>query len=134
MSLLSLVVRRKVTTIMFYLGVILLGLISWFKLPNELFPPIIYPQLTVVTPYPNAAPEEVESLITKKSEEAVGTVRGIKGIKSYSHEGVSMVVADFDWNSDMDFASLNMREKIDLVKGGLPREALEPTVIKFNPF
>ncbi|MCH7504544.1 efflux RND transporter permease subunit [PVC group bacterium] len=134
MGFVRIAVHRRVATIMVYLGVVLLGFISLTKLPNELFPPIVYPQLTVVTPYPNAAPEEVESLITKKIEEAVGTVRGIKGIRSYSHEGVSMVVADFEWSSDMNFASLNMREKIDLVKGGLPREALEPTVIKFNPF
>jgi len=104
------------------------------KLPQELFPPITYPQLTVFTAYANAAPEEIETLLTKPVEEAVGTVSGLKSIKSVSKEGVSLVVAEFDWDQNMDFASLRTREKVDLIKARLPRDASEPLVVPFNPF
>ncbi|MBN1871725.1 MAG: efflux RND transporter permease subunit [Candidatus Omnitrophica bacterium] len=134
MSLPSFSVRRPVTVTMIFLGVILLGVISWLRLPQELFPPITYPQLTVVTNYPNTAPEEVESLITKVIEEAVGTVKNTRSIMSTSREGTSLVIVEFNWGADMNFAALGMREKIDLVKERLPRDAEEPIVMKFNPF
>ncbi len=75
MNISRLSVNRPVTIIMIFLGIILLGLISWTKLPQELFPTIAYPQITVATSYLNAAPEEIESLVTKIIEEAVGTVK-----------------------------------------------------------
>ena len=119
---------------MIFIGVILFGVISLVKIPQELFPPITYPQLTVFTAYANAAPEEVETLLTKPVEEAVGTVSGIKGIRSISKEGISIVMGEFDWDQNMDFASLRTREKVDLIKARLPRDATEPLVVPFNPF
>ena len=119
---------------MIYLGLTLLGVISLMNLPQELFPPVTFPQLTVVTSYPNAAPEEVENLCTKVLEEAVSTVKGLKTLKSFSREGTSLVIAEFSWGTNIDLASLGMREKIDLIKERLPREAEEPIVLKFNPF
>ena len=109
-------ITKPVTTVMIFAGVILFGFISLSKLPQELFPPITYPQLTVVTTYENAAPEEIETLITKPVEEAIGTVSGIKRLKSISREGLSLVMAEFGWAQNMDFAALRMREKIDLIK------------------
>ena len=103
-------------------------------LPQELFPQITYPQLTVVTPYANAAPEEIETLITKPIEEAVGTVAGVKRINSISKEGLSLVIAEFGWSQNINFAALGMREKIDLIKERLPRDAEEPIVLPYNPF
>ena len=126
--------KKPVTTIMIFVGVILFGVISLTKLPQELFPPITYPQLTVFTGYANAAPEEVETLLTKPVEEAVGTVSGLKSIRSVSKEGISLVIAEFDWDQNMDFASLRTREKVDLVKARLPRDSTEPLVVPFNPF
>ena len=126
--------KKPVTTVMIFLGVMLFGLISLVKLQQELFPPITYPQLTVFTGYANAAPEEVETLLTKPVEEAVGTVSGVKSIRSISKEGISIVMAEFDWDQNMDFASLRTREKVDLVKARLPRDATEPLVVPFNPF
>ena len=134
MSLPSFSVRRPVTIIMCYLGIILLGTIAWTKLPQELFPPITYPQLSVISRYENAAPEEVESLITKIIEEAVGTAQNSRRVSSTSREGLSIVTVEFNWGTNMDVASLNVREKIDLVKERLPRDAKEPVVVKYNPF
>ena len=127
-------VNRPVTTSMFFLGVLMLGLISLTRLPRELFPSVTYPQLTIVTTYENAAPEEVETLITKIIEEAVGTVSNLKRISSISKEGVSIVTSEFDWGTNMDFASLGVREKIDLIKERLPLGSTDPLVMKFNPF
>jgi len=127
-------VTRPVTIIMIFLGIVLLGFISWSKLPQELFPSITYPQITVVTSYLNAAPEEIESLVTKVIEEAVGTVNNVKRVSSISKEGLSLVMVEFNWGTNMDFAALSVREKIDLVKEKLPRESQEPIVMKYNPF
>ncbi|MFC1621371.1 efflux RND transporter permease subunit [Candidatus Omnitrophota bacterium] len=127
-------VNRPVTTSMFFIGVLMLGLISLTRLPRELFPSITYPELTIVTTYENAAPEEVETLITKIIEETVGTVSNLKRISSISKEGVSIVTAEFGWGANMDFASLGVREKIDLVKERLPLGSADPIVMKFNPF
>jgi len=127
-------VKRPVTTIMIFCAVILLGVMSWNRLPQELFPPITYPQLTVVTTYENAAPEEIETQITRLIEESIGTVNNLRSITSISKEGVSIVIGEFLWGTNMDFAALGVREKIDLVKERLPIDAEEPIVKKFNPF
>ncbi len=119
---------------MFYMGVFLLGAISWTLTPRELFPSISFPQLLVITRYGNAAPEEIENLITKVIEESVGTVPNLKRVKSLSKEGVSLVTLEFDWGTDMGFAHLSAREKIDQIKDRLPSEAEEPIINRINPF
>lgn len=134
MSLPALCIKRPVSVLMLYAGVLLFGLISLGFLRQELFPPITYPKLSIVTNYENAAPEEIENLITKPIEEAVGSTAGLKSLTSTSREGLSVVVAEFGWDQNMDFAALGVREKIDLIKARLPRDSQEPTVIKFNPF
>ncbi|MDP2912488.1 MAG: efflux RND transporter permease subunit [Candidatus Omnitrophota bacterium] len=127
-------VERPVTVMMIVAGILIFGVISLELLPQELFPQIVYPQLTVVSPYENAAPEEIETLITRPIEEAVATVAGVKRINSISKEGLSLVIAEFGWNQNINFAALGIREKIDLIKERLPREAEEPIVLAFNPF
>ncbi|MFH1478652.1 MAG: efflux RND transporter permease subunit [Candidatus Omnitrophota bacterium] len=134
MSLPHFSVDKPVTTSMIFVGILLLGVISLTRLPQELFPSVNFPQLTIVTTYENAAPEEVETLITKIIEETVGTVGSIKRVSSISKEGVSIVTAEFNWGTNMDFASLGVREKIDLVKERLPLGSADPIVMKFNPF
>jgi hydrophobic/amphiphilic exporter-1 (mainly G- bacteria), HAE1 family len=119
---------------MIYAGVVLLGLISWLRMPRELFPNISFPQLVVVTRYGNAAPEEIENLITKIIEESVGTVPDLKRVSSLSKEGVSLVTLEFTWGTDMGFAHLSVREKIDQIKDRLPFESEEPIINRVNPF
>ncbi|MFH1062618.1 MAG: efflux RND transporter permease subunit [Candidatus Omnitrophota bacterium] len=134
MSLPEISVKKPVTVLMFTAGVILLGVISWSRLSQELFPPITYPQITVVTSYENAAPEEIEALITRPIEESVSAAANIRKVSSTSREGTSIVICEFNWNTNMDFAGLNVREKVDLIKEKLPRDSEEPIVMKFNPF
>ncbi len=111
----------------------LMGVLSFVRLPQELFPPITFPQVTVVTDYSNAAPEEIETLITRVIEEAIGSVAGMKRSESISREGRSTITVSFNWGQDIDFAALALREKIDLIKERLPKEASDPVVLKFDP-
>jgi len=134
MQITELAVKRPVTTIMVFLALIIMGFISLFRTPRELMPSLVYPQVTIVTAYENASPEEVERQITQLIEESIGTVNNLKRLNSISREGLSMVMAEFWWGTNMDMASMDVREKIDLVKERLPREAQEPIVMKFNPF
>ena len=126
-------IKRPIRVYMAYLLVVLFGVIALVRLPQELYPPISFPEVSIVTNYLNAAPEEIETLITRPIEEAVGSVGGLKGIRSVSREGTSVVTCSFQWGTHIDFAALSLREKIDLVKDRLPHEAEEPVVIKFNP-
>ncbi|MFC2061838.1 efflux RND transporter permease subunit [Elusimicrobiota bacterium] len=134
MKITELAVKQPVTTIMFFLAVVIMGMISLFKTPRELLPSLVYPQITVVGVYENATPEEIERAITRVMEEVIGTVSNIKNIKSISQEGLSLVIAEFKWGTNMDIASMDVREKLDLVKERFPKEAQEPIVMKFNPF
>jgi len=133
MNLPDLSIRKPVTVAMVFIGIILLGVISWQRLPQELFPPITFPEISVVTHYLNAAPEEIETIITRPIEEAVGSVPGLRRITSVSREGRSVVTVAFHWGIDIDFAALAVREKVDLVKELLPNESSDPLVVKFNP-
>ncbi|MFH1384495.1 MAG: efflux RND transporter permease subunit [Candidatus Omnitrophota bacterium] len=133
MNLPDLSIRRPVMIYMVFIGIILLGIISWQRLPQELFPPITFPEISIVTHYLNAAPEEMETIITRPIEEAVGSVPGLKRITSISREGRSVVTVAFHWGINIDFAALAVREKVDLVKELLPNEASDPLVVKFNP-
>ncbi len=133
MSLPEFSIKKKVTVYMFTFGLILLGILSFKRLPQDLFPPITFPQVTVVTDYSNAAPEEIETLITRVIEETIGSVAGLKRIESVSREGRSTIMVSFNWGQDIDFAALAIREKVDLVKERLPKEASDPVVLKFDP-
>jgi len=127
-------VRRPVTGTMVFIGISLLGLMSWFFTPRELFPSISFPQLQVITRYGNAAPEEIENLITKVIEESVGTVPNLKRVRSLSREGVSLVTLEFHWGTDMGFAHLAAREKLDQIKDRLPSESDDSVINRVNPF
>jgi HAE1 family hydrophobic/amphiphilic exporter-1 len=118
---------------MIFLGIALMGIISWTRIPQELFPSMEYPQITIVTKYEGAGPEEAEKLISKTVEETVGTAKSIKKVSSVSREGISIVTCEFRWGTNMDLAAMEVREKIDLIKESLPRDANEPIVLKYNP-
>ena len=124
-------VRRPVTVSMLTLAVVLFGLVAFQRLPINLLPDLSYPSLTVETRFPGAAPSEVESLITRRVEEAVGILAGVRRISSRSRPGLSQVTLEFAWGRDMSLAALDVRQKIDLVT--LPRESEKPTILRFDP-
>ncbi|MEL7597834.1 MAG: efflux RND transporter permease subunit, partial [Clostridiaceae bacterium] len=133
MSLPSISVKRPVTIVMITLIIMILGGVSLSRMPIDLLPEMEIPYAVVSTNYSGVGPQEIEKLITKPLEESVGTVGNIKSISSVSSEGNSIVIAEFNYGTDMDFASLEMREKIDLVKGFLPEDASSPMVMKIDP-
>jgi len=133
-SIIQMFVKRPVFSSMVYVGIAMFGMIGFILMPRELFPNIALPQLNVVTKYANAAPEEIENLITKPLEESVGTVPNLKRVRSISKEGLSVVTLEFNANADMGIAHLSVREKIDRIKSNLPPESDEPIVKRVNPF
>ncbi len=132
MNIASLSVKRPVTTVMFILIVLLMGFVSITKIPIDLYPNIEIPVALVQTTYANVAPEEIETLVTAPLEEAIGTVANIDTIISYTSEGTSIVVVQFNFGVDMDNATMDMREKIDMVAPYLPDGASEPMVLKLD--
>nr|WP_312578460.1 efflux RND transporter permease subunit [Sedimentibacter sp.] len=126
-------VKKPVTITMMILIVLLLGAVSLSKLHLDLMPSIELPYVMVQTTYSGAGPEEIENLISKPLEQALATVENIDGMMSISNEGSSMVLMQFDFNTDMDDTVLQMREKIDMIKGYLPDGATSPIVMKLDP-
>jgi HAE1 family hydrophobic/amphiphilic exporter-1 len=113
------------------IALIVFGLVAATRLPVELLPNLTYPSLTVSTRFPDAAPLEVEELVTRPVEELVGAVPGIVGIDSVSREGESEVVLDFAWGTRIDTALAEVREKLDRVR--LPNLAERSVVLRYDP-
>jgi HAE1 family hydrophobic/amphiphilic exporter-1 len=125
-------VRRPIFTIMVVLIVIILGGMALSRLPIDLMPDITYPTLSVSTSYGNASPEEMEQLVTRPIEEAVATVPGVKSIESESSEGNSNVRISFNWGTNLDTASNDLRDRLDRVLASLPDDASRPVLRKFD--
>ncbi|TGL61192.1 efflux RND transporter permease subunit [Leptospira ognonensis] len=132
-DLIKLILERRIASLMFYLGVCLFGLIALKDIPLSLLPNIEFPQLTIITSFPNASAEEIESIITKPISQIVGTIQGVEKVESNSKEGNSFVYLRFKNGTDMGYAILEIREKLDLIRDVLPYEASKPLVSKFDP-
>lgn len=133
MSLPKLAIQRPVAVAMFFLGIVFLGVLSFLRLPIDLLPDVAYPRLVVYTTDPSAAPAEVERFISEPVEQAVSTVPGVQKVESVTREGYSLVSARFAWGTDMDFAALNTREKLDNIRDALPELAARPVVLRTDP-
>ncbi|MDR2296358.1 MAG: efflux RND transporter permease subunit [Clostridiales Family XIII bacterium] len=133
MSFSKLSVKRPVTTVMLMLIIVVLGAISFSRLSIDLFPEIELPYAIVVVQYPNAAPTEVETMLTRPIEQQVATVESIKSMTSMSMDSMAIVMAEFEASTDMNFACLNLREAVDLIGGYLPDDATDPMIIAMDP-
>jgi HAE1 family hydrophobic/amphiphilic exporter-1 len=131
MNLIDVAVKRPVTVWMFTLAVLLFGFVSLSRLSINLLPELSYPTLTIRTDYIGAAPGEVEQLVTKPIEEVVGVVKGVRKVVSASKAEQSDVVLEFEWGTEMDLASLEVREKLDVLF--LPLDVKRPLLLRFNP-
>jgi len=131
MSLVEFATRRRVTVAMVTFTFVLFGFIALRDLKVNLLPDLSYPTLTVRTEYTGAAPAEIETLISEPVEEAVGVVKNLRKLKSISRTGQSDVVLEFAWGTDMDQASLEVRDKLDVLR--LPLESKPPVLLRFNP-
>src|SRR5215470_11267889 len=113
------------------LTLVLFGLIALSGLKVNLLPDLSYPTLTVRTEYEGAAPLEMENLISQPVEEALGVVKNVRKIHSVSRTGQSDVILEFAWGTNMEQASLDVRDKLDILQ--LPLEAKKPVLLRFNP-
>ena len=123
--------HRPVAVLMVFAAAMVFGFFSYGRLPVTLMPELSYPTLTVRTEFPGAAPEEVENEVSRPIEEALGVIGGLSKISSVSRAGISDVLLEFVWGTNMDKASQEAMEKLDLVF--LPREAERPLILHFDP-
>ena len=130
-SMIEYAVHHRVTVLMVCVAAVLFGIVSLQRMPVQLLPDVSYPTLTVQTTMTDAAPSEIENLVTRPLEEAVGVVPGLRRLTSVSRAGQSEIVLEFGWGTDMDFAALDVREKMDLVR--LPDDASTPLLLRYDP-
>ena len=126
-------VYHPIFTVMIFLIVIILGFVSFTRLPIDLMPDITFPTLSLFTSYGNASPEEMEELITRRIEEAMAAVPGVEEISSTSSEGSSMVRVSFAWGTDLEEASNDIRDRLDRIIPSLPDDVDRPRLRKFDP-
>ncbi len=126
-------VRRPVFATMLIVTLMVLGVFSYQRLTVERFPRVEFPIVTIATRLPGAAPEEVETEISDKVEQALNTISGIEELRSTSSEGVSLVFITFDLDRDLDAAAQDVRDKINTILPDLPRGIDPPTVEKLDP-
>ena len=129
--LIEIATERRVTIMMFTVAIVLFGTVSLARLKVNLLPDISYPTITIRTELTGAAPIEIENLLTKPIEEAVGVVRNVRLVRSVSRSGQSDVTLEFLWGTDMDLAGVDVREKVDILE--LPLEANRPLLLRFDP-
>lgn len=125
-------IKRPVTVYMVFIGVIILGIISLRMLSIDLLPDFSLPMSVVITNYSGAGPAEIESMVTRPMEQVLSGTKDLKEMNSYSIEGVSAIMLQYEWGSNMDVAANDIREKIDMVKSMLPKDASNPMIIKFD--
>ena len=129
----ALCVRRPVFASVLILSLTVIGGFSFMQLGIDQFPKVDFPAISVITRLPGAAPEQVESEVTDKIEEAVNTISGIDTLTSTSSEGVSQVVVSFNLEKDADIATQEVRDKVNRILPLLPRTITQPTIEKRDP-
>jgi len=131
MKIVKFSLNRPVSIFMFTIAAVIFGFISYSKLNLNLLPKISYPTLTIQTEYPGTAPSEIENIISKPIEETCGVVDNVIRISSVSRAELSEVTVEFAWHTNMDFATLKLREKLDLLR--LPVGATKPVILRYDP-
>jgi len=133
MNLSRLSVNRPIATTMVFLIIIVLGIMGFRYLPVDLLPPIEYPLLSIRTNYPNVGPEEIETIITDRIENAVASVPNIEEMRSSSEEGGSRVTLEFAQGTNIDEAANDTRAALDRIRDDFPPEVESPRLWKFDP-
>src|SRR4030065_154491 len=131
MKLVKFSINRPVSVFMFTVAAVIFGFISYSRLTLNLLPKISYPTLTVKTEYPGTAPSEIENIISKPSEKTCGVGDNVMRISSVSRAELSEVTIEFAWHTNMDFATLKVREKLDLLR--FPTGATKPAILRSDP-
>ncbi len=125
-------VNRKVTTAMLVMILVVLGTIAFFQLGLDFFPDLEFPTVSVITTYRGASSEDIENTITRPVEQIINSVSRVKKVNSLTIEGASVIMVEFEWGTNLDFAAQDVRDQIGLYQAYLPEEAADPLVVKFN--
>jgi hydrophobic/amphiphilic exporter-1 (mainly G- bacteria), HAE1 family len=133
MTLADLSIKRPIFITCVVSLILVLGVLSMRKLPVDLFPNITFPVVSVVTAYPGAGPQEVETLVSKVFEDQISTVAGVKRLSSDNREGISIVVAEFTLETDIKYAEQQIRDKVATARVKLPKEAKESVIRRMDP-
>jgi HAE1 family hydrophobic/amphiphilic exporter-1 len=133
MRITDLSVKRPVTTTVFYLALIVLGVFSLGRLAIDLIPDISFPVIVIYSSYPGVSPQEVEENLTKVIENTAASASRIENIRSTSREGTSVVIVEYQWGTDLAEASNDLRERLDLIRDYIPEDASQPVLFKFDP-
>jgi HAE1 family hydrophobic/amphiphilic exporter-1 len=132
MSIYASAVKKPVTTILIFVITMVLGLYSLTQLPIDLYPEVEIPFLSVYTTYPGASAADIETNITRPLEDALNSVSGLKEMTSTSSDNVSVIFMEFEYETNLDEASNDVRSSLSFVEGFLPEDAEDPTIFKFN--
>lgn len=132
MSIPRIAIQRPVTMFMLSGVIILIGWISFVRLPVDLMPDVSLPSLTVRVSYAGVGPLEMEELVTRPLEQALSAVSGLERLESTSSEGSSRVTLNFAWGTDLNEAADDVRNRLDRIRGRLPEEADAPVMFKFD--
>ncbi len=125
-------VNRKVTTAMLAMILVVLGTIAFFQLGLDFFPDLEFPTVSVITTYRGASSEDIENTITRPLEQIINSVSRVKKVNSMTIEGASVIMVEFEWGTNLDFAAQDVRDQIGLYRSYIPEEAHDPLVVKFN--
>ena len=126
-------VKKPYTVLVAVIMVIVLGIVSFTRMSADLLPSINLPYVIVMTTYVGASPETVETVVTKPVESAMATISNIENISSVSNENYSMVIMEFEQSTNMDSASLEIRESLDQIKSYWDDSVGNPIIMKLNP-
>lgn len=132
MTLPGLAVRRPVTIFMFFLAVLLFGFLSLSRMPIDLYPEMEFPNVTVITMYPGASSKDVEKGVSEPIEDAIARLSGLDEVKSVSQNNISVVMASFDWGTDLAEAANDIRDALEFVKKDLPEGIEPPRLMKLS--
>lgn len=132
MSLYESAVKKPITTALIFIGVAILGLFSLTRLPVDLFPDIEVNSLTIITAYPGASASDIEINVTRPIENTLNTAENLKKITSQSKDNMSLVTLEFNYGTDINVATNDVRDKIDMVKSQLPDDVTNPIIFKFS--
>src|SRR5512146_2610801 len=132
MNLAKFALRNPITILMAVLGAVILGGISFSKMPVDMFPDITFPSITVATFYPGANPQDMERMVTYTVQKAVSTVNGVNYVSSISRQGASLVTIYFNWGANLDSAQSDVLQAVNLVRSDMPKEVENPIIRKFD--
>ena len=132
MSLSALSVRRPVFVLMLVSALMVLGLVSYVRLPVELFPNVQFPFVSVTVLYPGAGPDEVQRLIAEPLEEQLSSLPNVRQVRTLATEGQVFTGVEFALGTNVDTAAADVRQRVDIAKVRFPRDAEEPIVAKFD--